>query len=85
MSSIPASLSPFFQEYRLEDLDLERSAYTIIERSLRFGNREEIRWLFASYPRARIARWVEQFGPRCLPEPHLTFWRLVLDLSPVSR
>ncbi len=37
MSNIPASLAPFFKEYHLQDLDLERSAHTIIERTLRFA------------------------------------------------
>lgn len=31
MSEIPSSLAPFFQEYELSQLNLERSAGTIIE------------------------------------------------------
>jgi hypothetical protein len=77
---IPASLAPFFQEYDLVQLDLERSAATIIERVLQFGNRAEIRWLFSVYPRQRIAGWVQEWGGYALPEPHHTFWNLVLDL-----
>jgi Family of unknown function (DUF6922) len=80
MSAIPSSLSPFFQEYELEALTLEGSAATIIERTLQFGNREEIRWLFSYYSRQRIRDWVQQWGNLALPEPHLTFWRLILDL-----
>lgn len=81
MSDIPASLVPFFQEYDLEQFDLERSANTIIERTLQFGNRAEIRWLFSRYPHQRIRDWVQHWGKPGLPEPHLTFWGLVLDLS----
>lgn len=81
VSKIPASLAPFFQEYTLEQLDLERSANTIIERTLQFGDREEIRWLFHSYSRRKIRDWVQRWGQAALPEPHLTFWRLVLDLG----
>ncbi len=80
MSDIPSSLAPFFQEYDLSKLDLERSAGTIIERTLQFGNREEIRWLFHTYPRQRIRDWVAQWGTVALPEPHRTFWALILDL-----
>jgi len=79
MSAIPASLAPFFQEYPLEQLDLQHSAATIFERTLQFGNREEIRWLFSSYPRQQIHDWVRKWGSTALPEPHLTFWKLVLD------
>jgi len=82
VSESPASLTPFFQEYDLEQLTLERSATTIIERTLQYGNREEIRWLFSQYPRQRIRDWVKKWGKQVLPEPHLTFWRLVLDIPP---
>ena len=79
-AGIPASLAPFFQEYDLTQLDLDRSAATIFERVLQFGNRDEIRWLFSVYPRQRVARWVQEWGGYALPEPHRTFWRLILDL-----
>jgi hypothetical protein len=77
---IPDSLLPFFQEYDPAQFELERSAGTIIERVLQFGNRSEIRWLFSTYSHQRVADWVNQWGSYALPEPHLTFWRLVLDL-----
>ncbi len=77
---IPQSLAPFFQEYDLASLDAERSAATIIERVLQFGNRAEIAWLFRVYSRAQVAAWVGRWGHLALSEPHLTFWRLVLDL-----
>jgi len=80
MSDIPSSLVPFFQEYDLRKLDLERSAGTIIERTLQFGNREEIRWLFHTYPHRRIRDWVARWEKVALPEPHRTFWTLILDL-----
>jgi hypothetical protein len=79
MSTIPASLAPFFQEYELEKLDVKRSANTIIERTLQYGNREEVRWLFSCYPYQQIRDWVKHWGSLALPEPHLTFWRLVLS------
>jgi hypothetical protein len=76
---IPASLSPFFQEYDLARLDVQRSASTIIERVLQYGNRAEIHWLFSAYSRQQVSGWVDRWGRYALPEPHLTFWRLVLD------
>ncbi|MBS1248672.1 MAG: hypothetical protein MAG431_00231 [Chloroflexi bacterium] len=80
-TSVPQSLEPFFQEYDLTNLDVRRSAATIIERVLQFGNRAEIHWLFQTYSRSQVADWVRQWGHYALPEPHLTFWRLVLDVS----
>jgi hypothetical protein len=82
--NIPASLAPFFQEYYLEQLDIEHAADTIIGRVLQFGNRQEIRWLFSVYSPQQISAWVTAWGSEALPEPHRTFWSLVLggmDLS----
>ena len=76
---IPSSLAPFFQEYDLAQLDCERSSATIIERTLRFGNREELRWLFRRPARVMITNWVKEWGHFVLPKPHLVFWRLVLE------
>jgi hypothetical protein len=80
-ANIPKSLTPFFQEYDLANLNLQRASATIIERVLQYGNRAEIRWLFQVYPKSEIAGWVSKWGDYALPEPHLTFWKLVLDLS----
>jgi hypothetical protein len=44
-AGIPVSLRPFFQEYLLEDLDPEHSAFTVIERTLAWGDRRELQWL----------------------------------------
>ena len=79
--AIPTSLTPFFQEYDLALLDPQRDAATIIERTLRYGTRAELRWLFSTYSRAEITDWVRQWGSFGLPAPHLAFWRLVLGLA----
>jgi hypothetical protein len=78
---IPRSLAPFFQEYNLDNLDPDRAAATIIERTLRYGNRAELRWLFARYPEAVIADWVRRWGRFGLPASHLAFWKLMLHLE----
>ncbi len=82
-SSIPQSLAPFFQEYELASLDLRRSAATIIERVLQYGNRAELRWLFHIYSKEQIKTWIRRWGAYALPEPHLTFWSLVLALPEI--
>jgi hypothetical protein len=80
MQPIPRSLAPFFQEYDLARLNPERDSFTIIERTLQFGNRAELYWLFSVYPRTQIADWVERFGKARLPQPHLSFWQIVLEI-----
>lgn len=79
--TIPASLAPFFQEYDLELLVPQTDSATIIERTLRFGTRAELGWLFAEFPRDQIRAWVGAWGKFALPEPHLSFWRLVLEIE----
>ena len=59
---LPISLRPFFQDYELERLDPETDAFTIIERTLSWGDRRELRWLFRCYPREQIAEMVSFSG-----------------------
>lgn len=81
--NIPTSLAPFFQEYDLAHLGIEQDASTIIERTLRYGTRAELRWLFSSYPREQIEAWHQKWGKYGLPEPHYSFWKLILELDPI--
>jgi len=81
MQSIPASLAPFFQEYDITKLTPENNSHTIIERVLQYGNRKEIRWLFDIYSEEKIKEWVKSWSKDKLPEPHRTFWRIVLEVS----
>lgn len=78
---IPATLAPFFQEYDLAQLNPQKDAATIIERTLRFGTRTELQWLFAEFSRGQIQAWIQVWGKFALPEPHLSFWRLVLEIE----
>jgi len=82
---IPSSLAVFFQEIDFDQLDLARDATIIMERTLRFGNRTELHWLFAQYGRAPISDWIREMGEYRLPERQLTFWRLLLDIEPVPQ
>jgi hypothetical protein len=81
MRPIPPSLAPFFQEYDIARLNPEKDAFTIIERTLQYGNREELRWLFIRYSREQVANWVKQFGADRLPQPHLNFWQIILEIA----
>lgn len=81
MQTIPSTLSPFFQEYDIALLNPQKDSHTIIERTLQFGNRAELRWLFSVYSQEQIALWVRQFGKDKLPQPHRAFWQLILDVN----
>ncbi len=81
MQQIPSSLSPFFQEYNFSKLNPVKDSYTIIERVLQFGNRSEIRWLFSTYSQEEVKKWVKHFGKERLPQPHRTFWQIILEVT----
>lgn len=81
MQPIPLSLAPFFQEYDIKSIDAKRDSFTIIERTLQFGNREELRWLFTTYSREQITNWVKYFGKDRLPQPHRRFWQTILEIN----
>ncbi len=80
-SLIPPSAAPFFQEYILEKLDLDRDSSLIIERILAYGNRIELRWLFHYYEINKIKRWIADSGNRRLPRRRYNLWCTVFDLS----
>jgi len=84
-AGIPESLRPFFQEYVLENLDPERSAFTVIERTLAWGGPPELRWIFARYEPERLTKWVRQFGWRCLPRQRLKYWLCFFELTDYRR
>jgi hypothetical protein len=77
---IPASAAPFFQEYRFSDLDAEKDAFLVLERILRFGNREELHWLFHFYGEEKIKAWVGENGLRLLPYRRYNMWCTLLGL-----
>lgn len=81
VQSFPLTLSPFFQEYDIAKLNLQTDSHTIIERTLQFGNRTELRWLFTTYSQKQIAAWVARFGKDKLPQPHRAFWQIVLEIN----
>jgi hypothetical protein len=82
---IPQSLAPFFQEYRLSDLDPERAAPTIIERTLAYGNRDEVRWLLGYYGRVRVQHWLSEVGAWRLPRRRYRLWCVLLNVAETLR
>ena len=78
---IPLSLKPAFQEYDIHQLDPERDAFTVIERTLARGKRDEVRWLFGLFGPERLMEWVQTYGWRILPRRRLSFWANYFDLS----
>ncbi|MBI5652876.1 MAG: hypothetical protein HZC40_20870 [Chloroflexi bacterium] len=79
-SDIPRTLAPFFQEYRFDQLDATRDADLVIARALAWGNRDELRWMFARYGRARVTDWMCRLGARRLFRRQFTAWKMILEI-----
>jgi len=79
-NGIPVSLRPFFQDYTLEDIDPNVDAFTVIERTLSWGSRRELRWLFHLYSREQIAEMVSYSGWWLIPQRRFYYWLNVLNI-----
>ncbi len=77
---IPPALRPYFQEYDLEKLWLTRDADLIIQRTLEYGDWQEVRWLFLTYRRPRIHRFLREHGDRWLSPVAFNYWRKLLGI-----
>ena len=84
-AGIPRSLTPFFQEYDLDRLDTAKHSSLIVERTLAFGDRRELRWLFDRYGKNTLRGWVQGSGARRLPWRRYNMWCVLLDLPPAQR
>ncbi len=78
---IPEGLWPHFQEYDPAQLDLERDADLIIQRTLEFGTWDEVRWLFAVCGKQRIGAFLRERGERLLSQVTFNYWRKLLGIK----
>lgn len=83
-SGIPISLRPHLQEYVLESLDPERDSFTIIERTLAWGEVGELRWLFGRYGAAPLRELVQRYGWRVLPRRSFKYWLTYFQIQEYS-
>lgn len=79
---IPQSLLPYFQEYDFTRLAIDPHADLIIERTLNYGNLDELRWLFRQYDRSRISNWVMEMGDWRLSRRRFRLWCVLLGIVP---
>ena len=79
-AKIPKTTAPYFQEYEFSTLDTEKDADLIIGRTLEFGTREELKWLFKTYGSQRIKEFVRNRGYRFLSKRGFNYWRTVLRI-----
>jgi len=79
-NKIIKTIAPYFQEYDFSSLDTEKDGELIIGRTLEFGTREELKWLFKTYGSRRITEFVKTRGYRVLSKRGFNYWRIVLKI-----
>ena len=88
-NGLPLTLKAGFQEYDFEQLDPAQHGDLIIERTLAYGNRAEVRWLLQTYGRSRVVTWLQVSGPQRLSKRRCNLWwvifKLPLDQQPRPR
>jgi len=77
-TALPRALAPLFWDTEVSNLDLDRDAHAIVERVLRLGRPEHLRWLLARYPAAAIARVVRHSVN--LDRRSAQYWRVRLGI-----
>jgi len=80
-TGIPQSLEPFFQDCTFEHVHPHADAFTVIERTLSWGNRAELRWLFRQYKRAQVAEIVRLAGWQRIPPHRFFYWLNILQIT----
>jgi len=81
MEGIPLTLAPYFPECDLSDIDPERDADILIERTLEYGDRGEVAWLCKRLGESRIKEFLRRRGARALSKRAFAFWCLVLRVE----
>ena len=81
LNEVPDGLRPYFQEYDVQTLDLDRDANLVIQRTLEYGTWDELRWLFRRYGDRRIRVFVREHGERMLSRVTFNYWRKLLGIQ----
>ena len=86
-SGVPATARHLFQEFDIDSWDEsdELVVNVIIQRLLERGTTSELKWLFATYGKARVARWVREGGFRGLSKLTFGYWLLILKITEYDR
>jgi len=68
-----------FWDTDLKNIDVKKNARYIIERILEYGEPNEVRWLFKTYPKSKIKKVILQ-KRSCLSRKSAAFWADFLGL-----
>ena len=84
-SSLPRWLQSFFWDARLRSISIGDHANYVLERLLEFGDWRALRWVFATYSRARVRAFLLSRGADVLSPRTWSFWSLYCGLNGPQR
>jgi hypothetical protein len=77
---VPNGLQKVLWSYNIESMDLEEDKELIIQQVLNYGNWEDLRWLYQTYPEMKIRKVVQNPRRGMWFENVLNFWCLMLKI-----
>ena len=77
---IPKFLAPFLWSYDVSKLDTDRHQERIITNILNFGSQQAVDWLFETYSRPQIKKFVSNPRPGEWDKKSLNYWCLMFDV-----
>jgi len=78
MDRLPASAKKYFWDINADKLDVSKHSRFVIERLLEYGDFPELRWLFQSYSRQKIANVLK--NSRALSLRSANYWSQILNV-----
>ena len=78
MPRLPERLRILFWEADFDSIDAARDADSVLARVLEHGRLADVKWLLATYGKARLHRLFREVGHPELSERTRTFWRAAL-------
>ncbi len=78
---LPPFLEPFFWDYDFSQLSWEADRELIIQRVLRDGSWQAVRWLWQNLGDGGLRRWISDHQGGGLDPRQLRFWEMQLGLD----
>ena len=81
-ASLPPAFRRFFWDTPLSSLSVETHRDFILGRLLEWGDRQALRWVFRTYPKASLKEFLRRRGVEILSKKNWRFYALLLGLDP---
>jgi hypothetical protein len=74
---LPKEFSKYFWDVIFEELDLRKHRNFILERMLNYGTSNTFKWIFNSFKKEEVKKWLDARGKYSLSRNSYLFWRKI--------